>query len=300
MLVRPAHRRGVLMGLAIVFLSLAVSALLLWRMGREPVGLSSFTAVVIAAALAVLGFLYAYWTYGCWSLRYRLDRNSLSIHWAGNILHIPLSTVQALIPGNTAPPPRPTSGIGWPGYHMGRGSVPGSNELKEIHLFSTHRSPEELLYVVTPLRVYGLTVLDAPGFAQELRIRRRLGPTERIQEGVQRWTLWESPVWRDRLVLGSVLLAWAANILLFAYQAWLMPALPEVAVLHVSPLGVADLTGPKEQLLLMPTIGLLGLAANTAFGFVLYQWERLATYLLVVAALLVQALLWSGTLQLLG
>src|SRR5688572_25201836 len=98
MLVHPARWRGSIIGLAVVLLSLIGAALLAVRITQEPVGFESFVAGLLAGLLALLGLLFAYWTYSCWSLSYALDRNSVSVRWGGNLLQIPLASIEALIP----------------------------------------------------------------------------------------------------------------------------------------------------------------------------------------------------------
>jgi hypothetical protein len=42
------------------------------------------------------------------------------------------------------------------------------------------------------------------------------------------------------------------------------------------------------------------LLANTILGFALHRWERLATYCLGVVAILVQVIVWSAALKVMG
>ena len=300
MLVHPARWRGSAIGLAVVLLSLSCAALLAGRIAQEPVGFESFVAGVLVGLLALLGLLFAYWTYSCWSLSYGLDRNSVSVRWGGNLLQIPLASIQALIPGDSAAEPQLRSGIRWPGYWIGRGTVPGFVELDEVHLFSTHTSYQQLLYVLTPLRVYGISVPDAAEFAREIGLRRRMGPTESVQEGVRRASFWEAPVWRDPGVMVPMLLALAANLGLFGFLTWSFVTAPDTVAQHLTPLGVVDQTGPKEGLLVLPKLGLLSLLVNSMLGFILHDRERFASYLVAGMSLVVQVILWGGTIYLLS
>ena len=302
--VLPTRGRGLVFGLSLAILNLLLSALLLWRISQEPIGLASFTAGILALALLALALAFVYWTYCCWTLMYQLEPDRLVIRWAGNTLEVPLGGVQGLVPGAEFPLPRMASGIHWPGFHLGRGSVQEAGELREVHLFSAHAAPADLLYLVTDVRVYGISVPDPPVFADEIRRLREPGrmaaQTATVEERVRRWHVWDSPIWQDRPLQALLLLALAVNVVHFGYQSWLIPALPEIVALHVTPLGIADSTGPRELLLALPVIGALVMVANTTLGIAFYRWERFASYLLVASVLPIEGLLFSGTLQLLA
>lgn len=300
MLIRPRRRTGALFGAAMVLLALGGAGLLAWQVAREPPSFASFTAGAVAVTLLLLAALFGYWTYGCWSLCYHLDRNRLALRWAGNQQVIPLAEVGALVPGLDAPEPVGLGGLGWPGCHIGRGRVPGFEPGGRVLFFSTHQRRSDLLYVVTPFQTYGISVPDAPAFAQELKLRLRLGPTERLEQRARRWLLWDLPAWHDPLVVGMLALGLLVNVALFAYQSLLMPGLPELLPLHYTPLGAADRIGFREELFLLPATGLAALGMNAAVGIGLHRWERFIAYLAQAGALALQGVLWGATLKLLG
>src|SRR3989304_1455233 len=58
------------------------------------------------AFFLALGALYAYWTWGCRSLRYVVDRNSLSIRWGGLRQVVPLANIERPIPAGEGETPQ--------------------------------------------------------------------------------------------------------------------------------------------------------------------------------------------------
>lgn len=343
MVFRPHRRTGVLVGAAAGLFILALAVGLAWRLFHEPVGLATFTAALLLTVLLALAALFAFWTYGCWSLRYVLDRNRLTIHWGGNQQVVPLAEIRLLVPGCAPSAVERAGGVRWPGYFIGRGRVreiglsepgprlvrsgsgpfavqahgvggvpalggdeaqspalPQSHFSGDVLFFSTHRSPADLLYVVTEDLAYALSVPDPAVFAQELKLRRRLGPTEALEQTVSRWLVWDLPAWHDRLLMVLVLLAGLTNLLLFAYVAFLVPSLPALVPLHLTPLGVADRTGFRGELLVLPITGLALIVCNTAVAVALHLRERLGSYLVVLASVVFQGMLWAAMLKLLG
>jgi uncharacterized membrane protein len=77
------------------------------------------------------------------------------------------------------------------------------------------------------------------------------------------------------------------------------PHLPPTLPLHYDVLGLPDRSGPATQVFLLPFIGLLALIANTLLGGLFYRREKVAAYLLWGGTIVVQVLLWIGTVNLL-
>ena len=148
--------------------------------------------LLVGAALLCLGVLFAYWTWGCSSLRYIVDRNSLSIRW-GNLQQIvPLASIERLIPA--AAEPVQIEGVNWAGHHVGRGDVP---DVGDVLFYSAHRNPNEVLYVVTPTETYGISVPDHVFFAQTVQSNQSRGPLFEQRQAVRRWGVAAQSFWLD-------------------------------------------------------------------------------------------------------
>ncbi len=309
---RPRRRLGVLTGVSISAVLVGSALALIARVATETASFTSFTAGLLAAVLLILALAACYWTYGCWSLRYELDRNALVIAWAGNRCCIPLKEITGLalpskfqgrplapaIPKEEAVLPKakgssgvrsPFRGIWWPGYRVGESD-------DSTLIFATGQAPT---LVVTPSQTYAISPPDPLSFAEELNLRARLGPTEEIRQEATRWWPWELPAWHDRTVVALVLLGLALNLGLFASLALAMPALPDLVPVHFTPVGIVDRAASKGELFLFPAGGLALLLANAVVGLALHRVEPLAAYFSLAAGVGIQALLWDAWLRVL-
>lgn len=289
------RRAGVAIGAAITFLALLGAGLLAARILAEPLTLASFTAGLLAVCLGGLALAFGYWTWGCWSLRYRLTRNTLVIEWAGNQERVPLTGIVRMAPGRDLPAPGRLGGVGWWGYRIGRGVVQG----QPVLVFAAYHSSLDLLYVHTAKAVYCIAPGDVQRFAAEVNRRIEMGPSITEAERNRRWLPWRLSAWSDRAAMSLLALAILANLAVFAYQAFSMPGVPDLTVLRFSPQGVAERAGPKEDLLLIPLAGLAVLAVNTAIGVTLHLRERFAAYLMLAAGVAMQVLLFAAAVRLL-
>jgi PH (Pleckstrin Homology) domain-containing protein len=287
LILRPRRALGTLFGAIISALLLVPAVALVARVASEPVTLTSFTAGAVAALLLILTLTFAYWTFGCWSLHYGLDRNALTIGWAGNRYRIPLKEITAL----EAPDKNPKGwgGIWWPGHAIG----PSSGALA----FVTEGPP---ILITTPAQTFVISPPDLATFAEELNIRARLGPTEDTAPDAVRWWPWDLPIWHDRTALPLLAASLLLNFALFAHQALAMPALADLVPVHFTALGFIDRAGPKAELFEIPLGGLVLLIANTGLAGLLHRVEPFAAYLALAAGLVVQLFLWAAWLRVLA
>ena len=263
---------------------LAVDIVLAWTLTRSEVGLRALAlALVIALSLPVLAVL-AYWLWGALTLRYTLDRNALTVHWAGATHVIPLPIVQRLVPGTELPTAPRVQGLRLPGYTVGQAELP---DLGRTLFFST-RPLAEQVFVVTPLQTYALSPDDPAAFLAEVATRQRLGPTEYVAQTVRLAPWLGLPIWRDRV---AHLLLGVAALACVALYAWVVARYPDLP-------ASLPLRGPtlpplaRLAALLLPTIGLGALVGNGLLAALVHARERGAALLLLGGAVAVQALLW--------
>ena len=295
MVLRPDRRVGTAVGAAIVFVALFGAFVLGWRAWQQAVGLATFTGVLGAALLLTLGVFFAYWTVGCWTLRYLLSKNRLIIRWGGNELSIPLHDVVSVTSGSAVAPPQRARGVRWPGYHVGQATVAGLESDNPVLFFTAYMAPRDLVYVQTSGAVYALSAPDASGVVAALEERRKDAVSEGLITRTHRWILADLAFWHDRWLTALVLLALAVNLALFAYVAYWIPALPSLIQMHFTPLGIADMVSPKTDLLALPAAGLGLLLLNTLVSMVFHRREPLVAHVLTAAALVMQLALWEST-----
>jgi hypothetical protein len=288
----PPRSLGLLVGGILTAWCFAFMGLLLWRGLTEPIELPVVGEYIAAAFFFGLGCLFAYWTYGCLTLRYHLDRNGLNIRWGDVHQLIPMDRIERLIPGRELPPPK-VSGVSWLGHHVGRANV---GDLGEVIFYATHRTHEELLYVVTTGGTYALSIPDEARFAEDLQGHQRLGQLVSLPQVTERHSIAAQPFWNDPiaqlLALGSIL----AFAVMLGYVFHSYPGLPESIPFAFPALdGVTRVDG-KSELLSIPVTGVGLLLLNLGLGFVLHAWERAVGYLLFLGAIGAQIILLAAAI----
>jgi hypothetical protein len=103
----------------------------------------------------------------------------------------------------------------------------------------------------------------------------------------------------DRVFAALVASAALVDAAVWLYVRWRLPSLPAVLAIHYNSAGQVDRVGVREQLLMLPAIGLGILLANALGGyFAVYRRDQALTYLLLGVGLLVQVLLAGAAVQL--
>ena len=171
-IVRPPRALGVIVGGGLAAWSFVSAALAVQAGIGAEAEFKTFLAWLVGAVLLLLGLLFANWTYALWALSYIIDRETLTIRWGFREVVIPIDTIQRMVPGRTLDEAR-VEGLNWWGCHVGSADV---KRIGYTLFYSTHGSPDELLYIVTTEESYALTVLDQAMFAEEVQARAALAP----------------------------------------------------------------------------------------------------------------------------
>jgi len=287
---RPRRCPGVLIGAGLVLFLLALDMGLALLIVQRVPDLVSFllglTGLLTLPLLAALGYAL----YGLLNLTYHVNRNRVLIRWAASEQVIPLERVTCVVEGSELPDSVRWHGVKWPGYAIGRGEVEGWGPFLSL---ASERLSHQLM-LVTPSLGYSISPLDREGFLAALKIRRQMGPLESVAQETHHGSLLTWPLWLDRTLWWLTLAGALANAALFAYLCWRYASLPPNLPLHFDPLGHADRIGTRSELFRLPLIGLLALLVNGVFCGVLHRRERLAGYLLLGGAIVMQALLGVG------
>jgi len=269
-------------------LALSLSIALAIKAAGWPISWASFLAYLGAIALFLLALLFAFWAYACSSLRYLIDRSGLLIRW-GPIRHfIPINGIEKLVLGRGEQRPH-LRGLSWWGYHIGRGSV---QDVGEVLFFSTHRSPEEEVYLQTAIATYGLSPQDPARFSQEVQRFQKVGRPA-SSEAVQRHPLAAHAAWSDRIAQGLALAGILLNVALFGYLFAIYPDLSNRITIEFPPIGPITSLGSKREVLQIPAVALAILVADVLAAALAFQWrERAAAYLFLSGAIFLQVLFW--------
>lgn len=290
---RPPRTIGTLVGAGLAAWCFIVALALVVRGLTQDISLGIITLYVVASVFFFIGLLFAYWTYSLGTLRYTLDRNALTITWGDIRQMVPMSQIERLVPGRELPNPH-IAGVSWLGHHVGRANVEGG--IGETLFYSTHRSPQDLLYIVTPTQSYAVSVTDEVEFAEAIQAQQRIGSLVSVPQAPDRLYLAAQPFWDDRPAQLLAITAFGVFFAMFAYVYQQYPGLPDTIALSFPQLSGVTRVGSKDELLKLPMTGVGMLLLNLGLGFIAHAWERMVGYVLLVAAIGAQGILLAAAI----
>jgi hypothetical protein len=286
-LFRPASAVGTLYGGAIVLVSLLLGAGLILKGLTMDVGFDQMGPFLAGGFFLALAALYLYWTWSCRSLTYVVDRNALSIRWGGVNQVVPLANIERLVPAAEGENPH-IEGVNWVGHHVG---LCVDDELGRVLFYSTHRSMDEVLFVLTPTETYAISVPDPVAFAQTVQANQARGPLFDQRQAVHRWGIAAQSFWLDAnaRLLAAVLIASFVAVLGYVLHAY--PDLSQSVPLRFPSLGGIVRVTDKSALLDIPRSAFGFLAVNLVLAVLLHNWERMVGYVLLLAGIVIQVTL---------
>lgn len=290
---RPPRAIGSILGGVLTAWCFVVAVALVVRGLSLDVELTVIALYATAMVFFLIGLVFAYWTYSLGTLRYTLDRNALTITWGDIRQMVPMPQIERLVPGRELSDPH-VAGVSWMGHHVGRAEVEGG--IGDTLFYSTHRSPEDLLYVVTPSQSYAVSVEDEVAFAEAVQQQQRLGPLVAVPQAPERLYLAAQPFWEDRVAQGLALTALATFFAMFSYIYQQYPGLSASIELSFPQLEGVTRIGSKDELLKLPATGMGLLAVNLVLGFIAHSWERMVGYVLLIAAISAEAILLAAAI----
>jgi len=292
---RPNRWLGLLSGIALTLLVLAADAFMLWGVSQYGVSLTSFFLLLMVAGTLFVLALLGYWLYGLIGANFYLDRNALIVRWGATTQVVPMQSVTGVLSGQDLERITRFRGARWPGMRVGYG------EIEDIGptLFFTTTPLHRQVVLTTSALAYALSPSDAEAFIETTRQRLSMGPTQSVEQASRQPDFLTWSFWSDRLGLTLLGSALVLLIALFGYISMRYDSLADLQPLHFDAAGQPDRWGTRVQVFTLPFIGLLALIANGGLGFLLYERERTATYLLWSGAIVVQVLVWGAILGIL-
>jgi len=294
---RPPLRTGLLIGLVLLSLSLAGTALGLAQVGRAP--LSPW--LVLWTLLPLLGvpaaMVVGYRLYGLLTARYRINRNGLRLRWGLRVEEAPLSdVVLRRVPEALHSSLQPRRGLWWPGCVVGERQVDGIGRVE----FLSTRPASEMLLVSTAGRTLAISPPKPQAFLDAFVQATRLGSLEMVVPVSRRPEFFSARLWEDRAARWLILLGLALPIGLLGYLGVSSTHAPALVPFGFDPAGQPSLLAPPSRLLFLPLSAGLCWVLDAVLGSFLYRSERdrLLAYGVWGLAVLVGILFWGAALQL--
>ena len=288
---RPARGTGLAVGAALTGVAGALALALLLRALNWPHSFPQFLAYSGAGLLLVVALVFAFWTYACAAMRYDVEQAALVIRW-GPIAHrVPASQVHTVVRGRGEDDPK-VSGIDWLGYHVGRGVV---REHEDVLFYSTHRVPEDIVYVVTDSVAYALSPRDPGRFMTALEAARR-APDSGHPPHVERELLAAHPILADRIAQYLVLAAIAINVALWGFVLAEYPHLASQIKIEFPPVGSITTLQSRGKIFDIPATASAMLGANFLVAMIFQPRERAATYLVLSGTVFFQVVFWLAAI----
>jgi hypothetical protein len=291
----PDRWLGLTGGMVLVLLVLTLDGLMIWGISQMGISLPAFVLLLLLVGSLLVLILLGYWLYGLLWSGYHVDRNAIVIRWGATTQVVPMESVTAVLSGDQVKGITDFRGPRWPGLRVGYGGI------EEIGptLFFTSGSVRRQVVLTTPALAYALSPADPEAFMETLRQRLSMGPTQSVEQVSRQPALFTWSFWSDRVGLALLVSALVLLVALFGYIALRYPSLAGLQPLHFDSAGQPDRWGTRAQVFTLPFIGLLALIANGGLGFLLYERQRPAAYLLWSGAIGVQMLVWGATIGIL-
>lgn len=286
---RPARSTGTAIGIAISGLAAALGLALMARGLGWPTSWPQFVAYLGAAAMGVVALTFAFWTYACATMRYFVNAEGVIVRWGPVRQRIPVAQIKDMVRGRGEQRPQ-IGGIGWMGYHVGEGYL---DRFGKVLFYSTHRDPEDILYVVTPDVTYGLSPQDPARFIGD--VHRAQAAAEGVANAgvlVERDFIAAHPIWSDRLAQVLMLLAIVANAALWGFVFAVYPGLHNEITIEFPPVGDITTLASKDEILKIPETATAFLGVNLVASLLFQPRERAATYLLLSGTFFFQVVFW--------
>jgi hypothetical protein len=288
--IRPPRALGVITGGALAAWAFLLAAAAAYVAAGSPVQLKTFLAWAVFALLLLVGVLFAYWAWAVFTLGYEIGRDALTIRWGFRRVHVPIANIQRMIPGRTVYEAR-VEGLNWWGCHIGHGEV---TRVGYTLFYSTHSSPDEILYVVTGGEAFGLTVLDQAAFAEDVQANAALGAIIGHTQRAAAWNVAAWPFWRDATAKSLAMLSVLAAAVVTGYVYAEYPGLPSVVQLDFPALDGIVRIGEKSELLRIAYASGTIALANSVLGVIVHSRVRAAGLWLFASGILLQGILFAA------
>jgi hypothetical protein len=264
----PPRRRGLIVH-GVIVLALAIAAIIGFiNISRNDVGLEFLVSLLVAlASFAPIPF-FIYRAYALLRAEYRLDRDSLSIHWGLRVEDIPLTDIEWIRPANDLTHPLELPSLPLPGGLLG---MRRHRDLGAVEFLAS--DAKRLLLVATARRVFVISPEDPSALTQTFARATELGSTTPVEAKSVYPSFIVTQAWESGLARYLWLTALFLNLGLFIWASLIIPSTPRVA-LGPQVAGAGFETVPSSQLIIFPLASLLLSIGGWVAGLYFYRWDR--------------------------
>lgn len=295
---RPRGSAAGALGLgATLFLGLAAAASALFAI-RQAIGFAMFLGLLVGAVFAALAVLVLVLTVGYLQLRYRFERDGLSITWLGRRETIPYDQVDGIFAGQRLGQTMRVRGLNWPGFHIGVGRT---RAMGFVRYFVTTGDLTEIALIVTPDLTIAVSPADVAGFRRELIRRVEQNDPELVEQAPATVPEPSRPLAALRdISLPALNLAGVGLLICTILYIWAQWSnIPDLIVLQFASDLKPLVYGQRPDIFKLPGTGAAILIANLGIGLAVYARERAAARMLWATSVVVQVLILVATARIL-
>lgn len=272
--------------------------LLLW-MVRRPIDWLKFLLMLLLVLSVPLFLRIAYRTWLVSTLEYWIDRNAVTIRWAGIQHVLPLPLLQQIYENDSQAPPN-VNWLQWPAHYFHEQNKRAIViENKPLSMLASQPLSTCLLLDMGDV-VYAVSPQDPQAFVDLVQKRYALGPAVDVRYErtptlfIQR--ILNQIAYQDSIGIGLLSVGVIGLLFLFGLLMISYPSLPQEVVLRYAEEATQDgtvrtavLIRDKSSLFLLPSIGLISWVLNGLGGiWMILRGERIGAYLLWGGAIIVQ------------
>lgn len=285
-------------GVFLCLLIIGINIVLIIAIQNRPVDWIKFSLITLILISLPLLVHLAYRTWSLFTLEYWVDRNAVTIYWAGIRQSIPIYRIQRVIQGQVKDVSLPRW-YHWPSLHIRDGQT---LSLRHLRLYATCPLHECILLELDE-SVVAVSPVDADRFIDVLQERYQIGPAIDVSDSqrpavpIQR--LWKVLADLDRVSIILLLGGIAGVLILFGTLMIRFPALPGDLVMRYNVDGDPELIRTKNALFILPVIGLMAWIVNGLWGGWLATRDQIiGAYMLWSGAIIVQTVSWLALVKL--
>lgn len=261
---------------------------------RRPVDWLSFLLMVLILASIPVALHLAYRTWGAFNLEYWVNRDAVTVRWAGIRQVIPLARIKRIIKGGGSELSKPGM-ANWPAPYVRQSTALG---MLDVRRYAT-RPLAECLLLETDQGVFALSPANPAAFLETVQHHYSLGPAHDLPVMESRPMPCGAQLLQDGVALILLSIGLLGVLVLFGALMIPYPNLPDALTFHYNAAGIPDSVRTKNSLFLLPMIGALAYVVNGVWGgWMACRRQQLGAYLLWGGAITVQVFTFFALLSL--